>query len=121
MRRGRQVESITLTTEENHRLVKWTRQHKTPKALALRARIVPARQAATHCGSRTMAQVRFVMHDTNSAILKSSPIFVSRNTPARQRTLRGFWILPSSDGKIPIARNGSAPITLNNHRELQPL
>src|SRR5277367_2311741 len=42
MRSGRQVESITLTTEENNRLVEWSRRHKTSQALALRARVVLA-------------------------------------------------------------------------------
>jgi transposase len=44
MRRGPQVESIILTTEENKRLLEWTRRHKTSQALALRARIVLACQ-----------------------------------------------------------------------------
>ncbi len=44
MRRGPQVESITLTTEESNRLLEWTRRHKTSQALALRARIVLACQ-----------------------------------------------------------------------------
>ena len=44
MRRGPQVESIILTTEESNRLLEWTRRHKTSQALALRARIVLACQ-----------------------------------------------------------------------------
>src|SRR5580658_1764225 len=44
MRRGPQVEPITLTTEESNRLLEWTRRHKTSQALALRARIVLACQ-----------------------------------------------------------------------------
>lgn len=44
MRRGPRLEPITLTTEENNRLVEWTRRHKTSQALALRARIVLACQ-----------------------------------------------------------------------------
>ena len=46
MRRGpkNQFEPITLTTEENNRLVEWTRRQKTAQALALRARIVLACQ-----------------------------------------------------------------------------
>jgi transposase len=44
MRRGPKVEPIVLTTEENNRLVEWTRRHKTSQALALRARIVLACQ-----------------------------------------------------------------------------
>ena len=44
MRRGRKLESVTLTTEEHNRLVEWTRRHKTSQALALRARIVLAAQ-----------------------------------------------------------------------------
>jgi hypothetical protein len=39
MRRGPQVESIILTTEESTRLLEWARRHKTAQALALRARI----------------------------------------------------------------------------------
>jgi transposase len=42
MRRGPKLEPITLTTEENNRLVEWTRRQKTSQALALRARIVLA-------------------------------------------------------------------------------
>jgi transposase len=46
MRRGpkNKYESFTLTSEENNRLVEWTRRHKTSQALALRARIVLACQ-----------------------------------------------------------------------------
>jgi len=44
MRRGPRLEPIALTTEENNRLVEWTRRHKTSQALALRARIVLACQ-----------------------------------------------------------------------------
>jgi hypothetical protein len=44
MRRGPQVESISLTPEESNRLLEWTRRHKTSQALALRARIVLACQ-----------------------------------------------------------------------------
>jgi DNA-binding CsgD family transcriptional regulator len=44
MRRGPKVEPIVLTTEENSRLVEWTRRHKTSQAIALRARIVLACQ-----------------------------------------------------------------------------
>jgi transposase len=44
MRRGPQVESISLTSEESARLLEWTRRHKTSQALALRARIVLACQ-----------------------------------------------------------------------------
>src|SRR5690606_28406465 len=44
MRRGPKVEPITLTAEENNRLMEWTRRHKTSQALALRARIVLASQ-----------------------------------------------------------------------------
>jgi transposase len=44
MRRGPKLEPITLTAEENTRLIEWTRRHKTSQALALRARIVLASQ-----------------------------------------------------------------------------
>jgi transposase len=44
MRRGPKLEPISLTVEENNRLVEWTRRHKTSQALALRARIVLASQ-----------------------------------------------------------------------------
>lgn len=44
MRRGPKLEPIVLTMEENHRLLEWTRRHKTSQALALRARIVLACQ-----------------------------------------------------------------------------
>jgi transposase len=46
MRRGpkNRYEPITLTVEENNRLLEWTRRHKTSQALALRARIVLACQ-----------------------------------------------------------------------------
>ena len=40
MRRGPKLEPIILTTEENNRLVEWTRRHKTSQALAMRARVV---------------------------------------------------------------------------------
>ena len=40
MRRGPKLEPIILTTDENNRLVEWTRRHKTSQALAMRARIV---------------------------------------------------------------------------------
>jgi transposase len=42
MRRGRQVPELTLTMEENNRLVEWARRRKSAQALALRARIVLA-------------------------------------------------------------------------------
>ena len=44
MRRGRKLEPIVLTSEENNRLLEWTRRRKTSQALALRARIVLACQ-----------------------------------------------------------------------------
>ena len=46
MRRGpkNRYEPISLTIEENNRLVDWTRRHKSSQALALRARIVLACQ-----------------------------------------------------------------------------
>src|SRR6185436_10715521 len=44
MRRGPQLEPITLTAEESAQLTEWTRRHKTSQALALRARIVLACQ-----------------------------------------------------------------------------
>jgi hypothetical protein len=37
MRRGRKLESITMTTDEINRLAEWTRRHKTTQALAIRA------------------------------------------------------------------------------------
>lgn len=40
MGRGRALEALTLSVEENNRLVEWTRRHRTAQALALRARIV---------------------------------------------------------------------------------
>ena len=54
MRRGPKVKPIVLTTEENNRLVEWTRRHKTGQALALRARIVLACQQDR--SSREVAQ-----------------------------------------------------------------
>jgi len=42
MPKGRPVATLTLSTEENNRLVEWTRRRKTAQALALRARIVLA-------------------------------------------------------------------------------
>jgi len=54
MRRGPKLEPITLTTEENERLVEWTRRHKTSQALALRARIVLACQP--DCSNRQIAE-----------------------------------------------------------------
>jgi transposase len=44
MRRGLQLEPISLTAEELAQLTEWTRRHKTSQALALRARIVLACQ-----------------------------------------------------------------------------
>ena len=44
MRRGIQLEPISLTAEERAQLTEWTRRHKTSQALALRARIVLACQ-----------------------------------------------------------------------------
>jgi len=44
MRPGPQTKSIALTSEENSRLLEWTRRHKTSQSLALRARIVLACQ-----------------------------------------------------------------------------
>lgn len=44
MCRGRKLEPIVLTSEENNRLREWTRRQKTSQALALRARIVLACQ-----------------------------------------------------------------------------
>ena len=40
MGRGRPLPELKLTTEENNRLMEWTRRHKTSQALAMRARIV---------------------------------------------------------------------------------
>lgn len=40
MPKGRPLATLTLNTEENNRLVEWTRRRKTAQALALRARIV---------------------------------------------------------------------------------
>jgi transposase len=42
MRRGPRLPELTLTVEENNRLVEWARRRKTAQALALRARIVLA-------------------------------------------------------------------------------
>lgn len=42
MPKGRPVARLTLSTEENNQLVKWTRRRNTAQALALRARIVLA-------------------------------------------------------------------------------
>ena len=42
MRRGRRLPELTLTVEENNRLVEWTRRRKSAQALALRAGIVLA-------------------------------------------------------------------------------
>jgi len=42
MGRGRRLLELTLTDEENNRLVEWTRRRKSAQALALRARIVLA-------------------------------------------------------------------------------
>ena len=42
MGRGRQLPKLTLTMEENNRLVEWARRRKSAQALALRARIVLA-------------------------------------------------------------------------------
>src|SRR2546426_9267492 len=42
MGRGRRLPELTLTGEENNRLVEWTRRRKSAQALALRARIVLA-------------------------------------------------------------------------------
>src|SRR5512132_4340347 len=40
MARGRPLERLTLSVEENNQLVEWARRRKTAQALALRARIV---------------------------------------------------------------------------------
>jgi hypothetical protein len=48
MRRGPKLKPIVLTVEENERLLEWTRRRSSSQALALRARIVLARQ---HDGS----------------------------------------------------------------------
>jgi len=42
MKRGRPLPELKLSAEENHRLVEWTRRHKTSQALALRSRIILA-------------------------------------------------------------------------------
>ena len=42
MNRGRQIPELKLSTEENDRLVEWTRRGKTAQALAMRARIILA-------------------------------------------------------------------------------
>jgi len=42
MRRGRPLEELTLTTQENNQLCEWARRGKTSQALALRSRIVLA-------------------------------------------------------------------------------
>jgi transposase len=62
MRRGPKLEPITLTMEENNRLVEWTRRHKTSQALALRARIVLACQH--DCSNREVAQQLRVTQQT---------------------------------------------------------
>ena len=57
MKRGPQLQSLTLSAQENNQLIEWTRRHKTSQALALRARIVLACaqgqnncQVARRCG-----------------------------------------------------------------------
>jgi hypothetical protein len=42
MGHGRPIPELKLSTEENKRLVEWTRRGKTAQALAMRARIVLA-------------------------------------------------------------------------------
>ncbi|MGH8718928.1 MAG: helix-turn-helix domain-containing protein, partial [Burkholderiales bacterium] len=42
MSRGPKLEDVSLTVQENHQLVEWTRRGSTAQALALRARIVLA-------------------------------------------------------------------------------
>jgi hypothetical protein len=49
MRRGPRLELISLTVEENNRLMEWTRRHKTSQALAMRARIVLSCQQDWTC------------------------------------------------------------------------
>jgi hypothetical protein len=49
--RGRPLPQLTLTVDENNRLVEWARRRTTAQALALRARIVLAcAQGATNGG-----------------------------------------------------------------------
>ena len=55
MRRGRKLETVMLTKEENDQLLEWTRRHKTSQALALRAHIVLA-AAQTDRSNREIAR-----------------------------------------------------------------
>lgn len=58
MRRGPKLEPIILTTEENNRLVEWTRRHKTAQALAMRARVVLSCQQSDRSNGEIAEQLR---------------------------------------------------------------
>lgn len=73
MRRGRPLPELTLTAEENNRLVEWTRRRKTSQALAMRARIVLA------CGQgRTNTEVAPRLRVTKQMVGKWRNRFVER-------------------------------------------
>lgn len=61
MARGKQLPELTLTVEENNRLVEWARRRTTAQALALRARIILA--YAQGASTREVAQrVQVIPH-----------------------------------------------------------
>ena len=73
MRRGPRLEPIVLTTEENNRLVEWTRRHRTSQALALRARIVLACQQ-----DRSNREIAQQVHSTAQTVGKWRGRFVGK-------------------------------------------
>ena len=73
MRRGPRLEPIVLTSEENNRLLEWTRRHRTSQALALRARIVLACQQ-----DRSNREIAQLLHSTAQTVGKWRGRFVRK-------------------------------------------
>ena len=61
MARGRRLPELTLTLEENNRLVEWARRRTTAQALALRARIILAYAQGANTGE-VAQRVRAIPH-----------------------------------------------------------
>lgn len=73
MRRGPKLEPIVLTSDENNRLLEWTRRHKTSQALAMRARVVLACQQ-----DRSNREIARQLHVTTQTVGKWRGRFVAR-------------------------------------------
>ena len=94
MARGRQLQALTLTVQENNQLVEWTRRHKTSQALALRARIILAcaqdtnnSEVAERCRVTRQIAERSVL--LTLIVLCDAPAYSRMRRCTRQKGLHG--------------------------------